>query len=155
MSDLDIFEFNSPIGVLALSSHEKELYEIDFKKSLSKNSQRATSFQKTCQKQLEEYFAGKRKTFDIPIRFTFGTPFQQKVWQVIANIPFGSTITYTELATAAGRPKAIRAAASACGKNPIPVIIPCHRVLGKSGLGGYTGGLHIKTKLLQLEGIQP
>lgn len=107
----------------------------------------------TCNK-LSAYFSGEHVSWP---RYTelVGTAMQQDVWQAIAAIPYGHTISYTELAKRVHKPQAIRAAASACGKNPLPVIIPCHRVLGKGGaLGGFSlGGIHYKKKLLALEGL--
>lgn len=82
-----------------------------------------------------------------------GTEFQRAVWNEIARIPRGETITYAELARRIGRPNAVRAVGTACGKNPNPIIVPCHRVVGSSGLGGYNGGLRKKKKLLQEEGV--
>jgi len=111
-------------------------------------------------KQLREYFEGKRKRFSNFAKATLdgelgGTGFQRAVWREISKIPFGETITYKELAKRAGRAKAIRAAASACGKNPMPIVIPCHRVVGSSGsLGGYSGGLDKKKWLLRHEGAR-
>lgn len=81
-----------------------------------------------------------------------GTPFQQKVWQAIAQIPWGELRTYSELAQAIGSPRAVRAVAGACGKNPLPLFIPCHRVVGKTDLGGFNGGVDLKKRLLRLEG---
>jgi methylated-DNA-[protein]-cysteine S-methyltransferase len=101
--------------------------------------------------QIQEYLEGARTTFSLPLRFN-GTAFQQRVWQQIALIPFGQTITYSELAKRAGAPDAVRAAGAATGKNPIGIIIPCHRVVGKDGsLTGFAGGLAIKRQLLDLE----
>ncbi len=102
-------------------------------------------------KQLQEYFAGKRKKFDLPIEAE-GTAFQRKAWTVLKKIPYGKTISYSEEALLAGVPKAVRAIGSANGSNPLPIVVPCHRVVAKGGgLGGYGGGLIIKKKLLQLE----
>ncbi|MEZ8098937.1 methylated-DNA--[protein]-cysteine S-methyltransferase [Vibrio bivalvicida] len=102
-------------------------------------------------KQLEEYFSGFRTEFELPISAK-GTVFQQKVWQVLTTIPFGETCSYQDLANAIGNPKAVRAVGLANGKNPVSVIVPCHRVIGKSGkLTGYAGGVEIKAKLLELE----
>lgn len=104
-----------------------------------------------CKSELEEYFAGKRQAFNVPIKFN-GTDFQNAVWQKLLEIPYGQVMSYSELAAAIGRPKAARAVGSACNKNPIAVIVPCHRVVGKSGsLTGYAGGIGIKEKLLELE----
>jgi len=102
--------------------------------------------------QLNEYFDGKRKTFDIPLILK-GTNFQQKVWKQLQQIPYGQKITYSELATRLGDPQKARAVAGANGLNPIPIIIPCHRVIGADNkLTGYSGGIERKQFLLQLEG---
>ncbi|UXZ05869.1 methylated-DNA--[protein]-cysteine S-methyltransferase [Moraxella nasicaprae] len=102
--------------------------------------------------QLNEYFAGQRQQFDVPLNLQVGTVFQQTVWQVLCDIPYGQTISYARLAQLIGKPTAYRACANANGKNPISIIIPCHRVIASDGgIGGYTGGLDIKQKLLQIE----
>ncbi len=101
--------------------------------------------------QLDEYFAGRRKQFSLPLS-PAGTAFQQKVWQQLIQIPFAETITYLHVAKRLGNVKSIRAAASANGKNPLAIIIPCHRVVGADGkLTGYAGGLHRKQWLLEHE----
>ncbi len=101
-----------------------------------------------CAKELEEYFNGKRFTFTVPIA-PKGTEFQEKVWAAMLRVPFGETISYKTLAKRAGKPKAIRAAASACGKNPILILIPCHRIVASDGTqGGYSGGISKKRWLL-------
>jgi O-6-methylguanine DNA methyltransferase len=102
--------------------------------------------------QLTEHFSGERRHFDLPLEIE-GTEFQKRVWNELLNIPYGRTISYKELAVRLGDEKVIRAAASANGANPLPVVIPCHRVIGSDGsLIGYGGGLEIKEKLLVLEG---
>jgi methylated-DNA-[protein]-cysteine S-methyltransferase len=102
--------------------------------------------------QLDEYFKHKRKKFDIPLDFD-GTPFQMKVWNELLKIPYGKTTSYGKLSQKLGDPKLIRAVGRANGANPIPIIIPCHRVINSNGnLGGYTGGLKMKEILLELEG---
>ncbi len=102
-------------------------------------------------KQLKEYFEGKRTSFSLPLRLA-GTDFQEKIWQQIARIPYGKKISYSELAKRAGAPQAIRAAGTATGQNPVSIIIPCHRVMGKNGrLCGFAGGLERKRLLLELE----
>lgn len=101
--------------------------------------------------QLEEYFSGKRKTFDLPLAPN-GTEFRQKVWRALLEIPYGKTATYGELAEAVGNPRAARAVGMALNKNPIPIIIPCHRIVGKNGtLTGFAWGVEIKQYLLSLE----
>ena len=103
-------------------------------------------------KQLREYFEHKRKVFDLPLEIT-GTDFQKSVWKELLKIPYGETISYKELAIRLGNLKTIRAAARANGANPLPIVIPCHRVIGSDGkLVGYGGGLMVKAKLLELEG---
>jgi methylated-DNA-[protein]-cysteine S-methyltransferase len=102
--------------------------------------------------QLEEYFAGERTEFTVPMELD-GTPFQQDVWAELTRIPYGKTISYGELARRVGRPKGPRAVGQANGKNPIPIIVPCHRVLASTGIGGYGGGLPMKRSLLAVEGV--
>lgn len=102
-------------------------------------------------RQLNEYFEGRRKTFSFPHRLT-GTPFQQRVLQALQDVGYGDTVSYGELARRAGSPKAARAVGMANATNPLPIVIPCHRVIGSNGkLTGYGGGLHIKETLLDLE----
>jgi len=103
--------------------------------------------------QLRAYFAGERYTFDLPLDLQAGTPFQQSVWNALRAIPAGGTASYAQLARGLGRERAARAIGAAVGRNPISVIVPCHRVLGTAGgLTGYAGGLERKTALLRLEG---
>ncbi len=107
---------------------------------------------KQAREQLQAYLKKADGHFSLPVHFS-GTDFQQRVWREIAKIPFGQTITYSELATRAGAPEAIRAAGTATGKNPLSIVIPCHRVVGKNAtLRGYAGGLERKRHLLELEG---
>jgi methylated-DNA-[protein]-cysteine S-methyltransferase len=104
-------------------------------------------------RQLEEYFAGRRRTFDLPLA-PDGTPFEKTVWEELRRIPFGETRSYAEIARAIGRPGAARAVGRANGANPIPVVVPCHRVIGADGsLTGFGGGLEAKAALLELEGL--
>lgn len=148
--------YDSPVGSLLLVADSDGLREINF----SKNGRRAAaddSWREDARslrdpiRQLQAYFAGKLEDFDLPLA-PEGTPFQQKVWQELCRIPFGETISYGELARRIGNPKASRAVGLANGSNPIPIVIPCHRVIGASGkLTGYGGGLPIKEKLLALE----
>ena len=102
--------------------------------------------------QLDEYFAGERTEFDLHMELD-GTPFQREVWAELARIHYGETISYGELARRVGRPKGPRAVGQANGRNPIPIILPCHRVLASNGIGGYGGGLKVKRALLALEGV--
>jgi len=103
--------------------------------------------------QLHDYFAGRRRAFDLPLDLSHGTAFQQSVWQALRAIPTGKTTSYGALSASVGKPAAVRAVGAAVGRNPISVIVPCHRVLGADGsLTGYAGGLDRKTALLTLEG---
>ena len=103
-------------------------------------------------RQLEEYFAGRRRGFDLPLDLR-GTDFQKRCWQELLKIPHGETRSYAEIARAIGNPAAVRAVGLANGKNPIAIIVPCHRVIGSDGsLTGYGGGLDVKRQLLELEG---
>lgn len=105
-------------------------------------------------KQIESYINGENKKFDIPYRFEYGTDLEQKTWEYLKNISYGETTTYARVAEAIGSPKAIRAVASAIGRNPISIVLPCHRVLGSDGrLRGYAGGVKMKEALLRIEGI--
>lgn len=106
-----------------------------------------------CRQQLDEYFAGRRRHFELLLAAK-ATAFQERVWQEIARIPYGETITYGELAARAGAPGSARAAGAATGRNPISIIVPCHRVVGTDGsLTGYAGGLPRKARLLEIEGV--
>ncbi len=105
-------------------------------------------------RELDEYFEGRRRDFDLPIDWALTSPFGRRVLQATAAIPFGRVATYGEMAAKAGNAKASRAAGRALGANPIPIVVPCHRVIGASGrLTGYTGGLHRKVALLEIEGV--
>jgi methylated-DNA-[protein]-cysteine S-methyltransferase len=103
--------------------------------------------------QLTDYFAGQRTRFDVPLDLTYGTAFQQSVWQALLAIAQGDTASYSEVSNRIGKPAAVRAVGAAVGRNPVSIIVPCHRVLGANGaLTGYAGGLDRKTALLKLEG---
>ena len=106
------------------------------------------------QAQLSEYFEGTRKEFALPYNFTRGTDFQRQVWDIISTIPFGQSLTYGEIAIQLNNPNAARAIGGACGNNPVPIVVPCHRVLAADGqLGGFSGGKEKKRTLLDLENI--
>jgi methylated-DNA-[protein]-cysteine S-methyltransferase len=111
---------------------------------------------KETQQQLQAYFAGKLQQFDVPLDLSAGTTFQQSVWQALLAIPFGKTTSYGALSSSIGKPLAVRAVGTAIGRNPIGIIVPCHRVIGADGsLTGYAGGLHRKEAFLTLEGASP
>ncbi len=140
----------SEVGILKIVASDNHLREVIFLDSKTENSSpnQITDFTSN---QLSAYFQGKRREFELPLG-PKGTEFQQKVWNELTNIPFGTSISYLDMAKRLGDPKTIRAAASANGKNPISIIIPCHRVIGSDGsLTGYAGGLHRKEWLLRHE----
>jgi|SRR5579863_1628236 len=146
----------SPIGSLLLAADNSGFREITFPKNgVPALPQKdwildASAFADPI-RQLRAYFAGDLETFNLPLA-PQGTPFQQQVWNKLLDIPYGETISYGELAKRIGNPNASRAVGLANGSNPIPIIIPCHRVIGSNGkLTGYGGGLPIKEKLLALE----
>lgn len=104
--------------------------------------------------ELNEYFNHEREKFNVALNLK-GTPFQIKVWNELLKIPYGQTVSYSDIAERINHPKAVRAVGTAIGKNPIPIIVPCHRVIGKHGnIGGYSGGLHIKRLLMEVESIE-
>ncbi|MDP2699243.1 methylated-DNA--[protein]-cysteine S-methyltransferase [Thalassospira sp.] len=143
---------NSPVGALTLFEFDDQIVALDWGFVEDMDPSPVLNEAKS---QLEAYFAGKRADFDLPLA-PHGTPFQQAVWQAMCKIPAGKTATYQELAIAAGSPKGFRAVGMACGRNPIPILIPCHRVLAAGGKpGGYSGwgGLETKAALLRLEGV--
>ena len=112
---------------------------------------RRTEFTDKVFMELREYFEGTRRSFDIPYRLT-GTEFQLKVWSELEKIPYGTTCTYKEIAERIGNSKAVRAVGSACGKNPVWIVVPCHRAIGSDGrLTGYAGGIDMKRELLETE----
>jgi methylated-DNA-[protein]-cysteine S-methyltransferase len=162
-------QIESPLGALLLAANERGLKRIEFvngkrpagqglgesariaRRNTTPTSTREASIIEQAIGQLRAYFAGELETFDLPLA-PDGTPFQQKVWQRLCDIPYGETISYGELARRVGNPKASRAVGLANGANPIPIVIPCHRVIGSNGrLTGYGGGLPLKEKLLALE----
>lgn len=144
---------DSPIGILGLVQEEECLTEVFFGKSESRKDYdyEETPLLRETKKQLEAYFEGCQKIFDLPLN-PKGTDFQKVVWQALLLIPYGETRSYKDIAAAIGSPKASRAVGMANNKNPLSILVPCHRVIGSSGkLVGYGGGLAIKEKLLGLE----
>lgn len=140
------------IGWLAVETSNNILKKIDFVENVEIDQ--INFFQKPSAPftQLQQYFAKEREKFNLEIDFSSGTLWQQKVWREMIEIPYGITITYGDMAERLGDKKMARAVASACGANPIPIVVPCHRVVAKEGLGGYSGGLKIKKWLLKYEG---
>jgi len=144
---------SSPLGPLEITSSEKEVTGIRFVEHLPEiQNRKVPAVLSQCIQQLEQYFSGDLRSFDLPLKPS-GTDFQQKVWEALRKIPPGTSVSYIELAETLGDPKAIRAVAAANGKNPIPIVIPCHRVIGSDGsLVGFAGGLEKKEWLLYHEG---
>lgn len=145
----------TPIGRLVLEADDDVLIGIYLPNAAPRHAGRADSAPPVLKEtvtQLEEYFAGERTEFDVPMELD-GTDFQRSVWQELSRIPYGETISYGELARRVGRPNGPRAVGQANGRNPIPIIVPCHRVLASNGIGGYGGGLKVKRALLAVEGV--
>ena len=144
--------YKSPIEILEIVCEDNKL--ITLKISKDKQSENNDSdLIKNIKSQLDEYFSGKRKNFDIRIN-PQGTVFQQKVWYELQKIPYGQTMSYSDIAIKTGNINAQRAVGSACNKNPIMIIIPCHRVISKNGtIGGFAYGDFVKHKLLKIENI--
>ena len=154
-------KLESPLGVLYLVADGTHLCAViykchwsEFKASRGPLVEESSKITRETARQLKEYFAGRRQEFDLPLS-TRGTEFQKSVWGALRKIPYGKTISYGEQAKAIGRPKAVRAVGGTNGKNPLSIVVPCHRVIGRSGkLTGYAGGIENKEFLLNLEGAQ-
>jgi methylated-DNA-[protein]-cysteine S-methyltransferase len=142
---------DSPMGPLTVASTEKGIASIHFGNAVPAGAVTDSSANQEPVEQLKEYFEGRRTQFDLQLDVE-GTPFQKAVWGELLRIPYGETRTYGEIAKAIGRPAAARAVGMANHENPIAVVIPCHRVVGRDGsLTGYAGGLHLKAQLLSIE----
>ena len=143
---------SSPLGQLRISEADGAISEVAFTDETASIPDSTNSILNEAQHQLQRYFDGTLEKFDLPLGPT-GTDFQQRVWHELQDVPFGKTATYLDIALRLGDEKVIRAAAAANGKNPIAIIIPCHRVIGSNGdLVGYAGGLDRKKWLLKHEG---
>ena len=144
-----LFHLESPIGPLTLTEEDGALIRLDFGKKGQAGPE--TPLLAEARNQLEQYFSGSLRRFTLPLQ-PKGTPFQQKVWAALLQIPWGETRTYCQVAAMIGQPKACRAVGMANNRNPLPIFIPCHRVIGANGqLTGYAGGLSAKERLLALE----
>lgn len=144
-----IYYYHSPIGILKLVCTKDSLEQLTFVKEADSNEKNTFKIILTCKEQLDKYFDGQLEVFDIPLTFSTGTKFQKSVWQALKDIPFGETKSYKDIAVSIGNPKAVRAVGGANNKNPISIIIPCHRVIGSNGnLVGYASGLANKEWLL-------
>jgi methylated-DNA-[protein]-cysteine S-methyltransferase len=154
-------EMESPVGRLKIVASDKGLTAILWEndnpnrirvRTYTENSTHPVLLE--VEQQLQEYFAGKRTLFSLPLD-PVGTEFQREVWNILSGIPYGETMTYAGIAKQMGNPKAVRAVGAANGRNPISIVVPCHRVIGSSGeLTGFAGGLEAKATLLSLEGVK-
>ena len=156
--------FDTSIGSLTIAADAEGLRHIEFPSNrhpveragwVPDASGRVSDVLRTTREQLLEYLAGERRDFDLPLR-PQGTAFQMDVWRTLATIPYGDTWSYRDLARAISKPDAMRAVGAANGRNPLPIVLPCHRVIGADGsLTGFGGGLSTKEALLRLEGALP
>jgi len=151
-------QIDSPVGPLTLAASPTALHAIEFADNRHPQDRRHwqpgdTPLLAEAARQLSEYFAGRRRVFDLPLA-PQGTDFQQAAWAALAVIPYGQTRSYAEQARAIGKPSATRAVGAANGRNPLPIVLPCHRVIGASGaLTGFGGGIAVKRWLLAHEGV--
>ena len=148
-------DLDSPIGRIRMVSDGEHLTAIQFgnmKSATIAGNERSDPILKACSQQLKEYFTGKRRNFELPLSPS-GTQFQQRVWDSLKAIPYGELRSYRDIAEGLHQPKAVRAVGAANGRNPLPIVVPCHRVIGSNGsLTGFSGGLEAKRMLLKLEG---
>jgi O-6-methylguanine DNA methyltransferase len=155
--------YGSPVGVICVVASDEGLVSLDFVRTEAAFIRRARVRREVVKKDqsrfkalfnaLDGYFSGKCLVFDFKLDLS-GTPFQIRVWNALKAIPYGETMSYSELAAKAGSPQGARAAGGACGKNPLPIVVPCHRVIAANGsLGGYSCGVSIKRVLLRIEGV--
>jgi methylated-DNA-[protein]-cysteine S-methyltransferase len=167
LADIDYARVDSPFGELLLAASEQGLLRLAFPEEdadsvlerlaarVSPRIVEAPARLDPIRRELDEYFEGRRREFELALDWTLVGPFGRRVLGATAQIPYGNVLTYTEVATEAGSPRGSRAAGNALGANPIPIVVPCHRVLRGSGaLGGYAGGLERKQFLLELEGAR-
>ncbi|WP_395338546.1 methylated-DNA--[protein]-cysteine S-methyltransferase [Ningiella sp. W23] len=153
---LYISELETQQGYVQIFAHNTAVVEIAFAdESITieriQQKRKENEISSCAKQQLQEYFAGKRQHFDFPLDAS-GTAFQKQVWAALMDVPFGHTASYLDIATAIGKPKACRAVGAANGKNPIAIVVPCHRIIGTNGkLTGYAGGMSRKAFLLDLE----
>ncbi len=150
MSHITI-SYRSPVGIIEIGANSDKITSVSFADTINDTAGKPSPVLKEVIKQFDEYFAGERKAFSLGIELN-GTDFQTYVWQELMNIPYGTVISYSQLAHNIGKPDAIRAVAAAVGANKLAILIPCHRVIGKDGsLTGYRWGIERKKRLLELE----
>lgn len=160
MSTLFFYDIiKTDFGLIRVVIKNEKLVRVDIEQSFSMSDETPDmvfdpEITEPFTNQMKSYISGKLENFDIPVLFS-GTPFQNSVWKELVKIPFGQTRSYQEIAISLKNPHACRAVGSACGKNPVPIVVPCHRVITKSGtLGGFSCGLHVKKALMAIEGIK-
>ncbi|MDP3266702.1 MAG: methylated-DNA--[protein]-cysteine S-methyltransferase [Sulfuricurvum sp.] len=147
----DTLIIDTPIGKMIATADEKAITTLDFTDETLESTPSENPLLMRLEEELYEYFEGKREIFTLPLS-PIGTLFQKEVWQILCTIPYGETVSYAAEAKLCGNPKAIRAVANANGRNPISILIPCHRVIATGGgIGGYSGGIEKKKFLLELE----
>ena len=143
--------YKSPIGELLLCADETALHSIQFEPTAEVEHADINSILERTRQQLDSYFAGNLTEFDLPLKLD-GTDFQKQVWLALTDVPYGHTASYKDIALKIGNPKAVRAVGGANNKNPVPIVIPCHRIIGSNkAMIGYAGGLWRKQFLLELE----
>ncbi len=159
-TDIVFTSFNCPLGPMRLAASPQGLMGAWFEGLDNRPDARHWTSEpdhgllQQAASELNDYFAGRRHRFDLPLDLSAGTPFQQMVWRALLEIPFGHTRSYGDIGTTIGKPTATRAVGGAIGRNPLSIVVPCHRVIGAHGaLTGYSGGMARKVALLQLEGV--
>jgi len=151
MSHLITHYFESPLGLLEIKGDENAIHSVSFDREPSSHKETSTNIITECIKQLEEYFSGRRKKFELKLN-PVGTFFQSSVWNELLEVPYANTASYLDVAKKVGDEKSVRAVGAANGRNPIAIIIPCHRIVGSNNsLVGYAGGLWRKQWLLEHE----
>ncbi len=155
-SSVEYTFLDSPIGKVQVGWSQQGLVSVRLGRDLDAEAPRpewrfVPKLRCEATRQLQAYFGGTLRRFDLPLVLD-GTPFQERVWRALADIPYGKTISYSDLAADVGSPRAVRAVGAANGRNPVPIVLPCHRVIGRDGrLRGYAGGIEVKEALLALE----
>ena len=148
---LSFYTYATPLGRITLQSDEAGITRLAFGADVLEGTRVSNTVMNRCASQMQEYLAGKRQAFDVPLSI-HGSDFQLSVWSEIAKIPYGEQATYSQIAERIGKPSAYRAVGSAANKNPLPILVPCHRVVGSNGaLVGYAFGLKLKEFLINLE----
>ncbi len=146
--------YDSPIGILKIAEDDQGITEVSFQEERGADQKEGSLYLEMTLRQLEEYFAGTRRSFDVPLSLK-GTEFQKNVWHALMSISYGKTVSYQDIAAMIGNEKASRAIGNANHHNPVVIIVPCHRVIKANGsIGGYGGGIERKKYLLNLEGIK-